>query len=162
MGKTLYIVRHAKSPQDAGTIKDWERPLAESGILRANQISTSLKRKKIMPDKIISSHAFRALNTAVIFARNLDYPAEKIEISYNVYKKSPKELIQLIGKENNSISSLMIFGHNPEFLDLYNALSAEKIENLPTSAVAALYFEIPNWGKIRSKKGKITFLETGK
>lgn len=162
MGKTLYIVRHAKSPQDAGDIKDWERPLMESGVQRANKISVILKKMGIHPDKVISSHAFRALNTAMIFARNIGYPAEKIEISYDIYEKSAKELVRFINTQNDDIASIMLFGHNPGFTDLYNLLSSEKIENLPTSAVAGLLFETENWGKIQLKKGKILFLETGK
>jgi phosphohistidine phosphatase len=162
MGKTLYIVRHAKSPQDAGDIKDWERPLMETGIQRANKISNILKKKKILPDKIISSHAFRALNTAVIFAKNLDYPPEKIEISYDIYEKSPGHLIKLIQKQSNELSSLMIFGHNPTFTDLYNSLVNEQEIELSTSAAACIYFDLNNWQKIEKKQGKTLFLETGK
>jgi phosphohistidine phosphatase len=162
MEKILYIVRHAKSPQDAGDIKDWERPLMESGIQRANKISSVLKKKKICPDKMVSSHAFRALNTALIFSRNLNYPAEKIEISYDIYEKSAKDLLRFIEKQNNELSSLMIFGHNPGFTELYNLLTGENFENLPTSTVACIQFETENWSKIHVKKGKTVFIETGK
>ena len=162
MSKTLYIVRHAKSSWNDTKLKDWERPLLKIGIERANKISKILKRKKIHPDKIISSHAFRALNTAVIFSLALDYSVDDIEIRYDIYGKKPSNILNLIKKQDDSVSSLMIFGHNPVFTDLYNLLTGGKIENLSTSAVACIRFEIDRWNKIQTKKGKSMFIETGK
>jgi len=160
--KTLYIVRHAKSSHNEIGIRDWERPLMDVGIERANKISGILKKKIICPDKIISSHAFRALNTAVVFAKNLDYPVNEIEICSDLYEKRPSDVVNVIQKQSNKISTLMIFGHNPVFTNLYNDLAGEKLENLSTSAVACVQFETDDWGKIHTKRGKSIFVETGK
>ena len=162
MSKTLYIIRHAKASREEIYHKDWQRPLLPIGIERANKVSKILKRKNIVPDKIISSHAFRALNTAVIFALNLDYPADKIEISYTIYGKTPDDLISLIREQKDDITSLMIFGHNPSFTDLCNILANENRIDLTTSSVACIRFNTGNWMKIEKKQGKIAFLETGK
>ena len=119
MSKTLYLVRHAKASRiEISLIKDWERPLSEVGVERANKISTLLRRRKICPDKIISSHALRALNTAVIFSLNLNYPVNEIGISKDVYGKNFETVLELIKKQSDDISSLMIFGHNPTLTDL--------------------------------------------
>lgn len=161
-GKILYLVRHAKSAPLEGNLKDWQRPLLDIGIERANKISALLKGKKIYPDKIISSHALRALNTAVIFALNMHYPVNAIEISRDIYEKQPAALTELIKKQNDDLHSLMLFGHNPGFTDLYNLLSEENTDNLSTSAIACIRFETQNWNKIHLKKGSTVFLETGK
>jgi phosphohistidine phosphatase len=158
--KTLYIVRHAKSSHENG-VKDWERPLADSGVERANKISGLLKKKKISPDKIISSHAFRALNTAIIFAMNLDYPVNKIDITDDLYETNTNSIVGLIKKQSNEISSLMIFGHNPAFTDLYNELTGENME-LSTSSAACIQFDVNDWNKIQTGTGKSIFIETGK
>ena len=160
--KTLYIVRHAKASHNETGLKDWERPLMNIGIERANKVSDILKEKKICPDKIISSHAFRALNTAVIFAMNLNYSVNEIEITNHIYEKTPSSLLDVIKKQSNEISSLMIFGHNPTFTDLYNILSGEKLGYLSTSSVACIQFESDVWNKIHTTKGKSIFIETGK
>ena len=159
--KTLYIVRHAKALQDE-KFKDWERPLLGIGIERADKVSLILKKKKICPDKIISSHAFRALNTAVIFALHLEYPINEIEISYDIYAKRPENVLDLIKKQDDALSSLMLFGHNPVFTDICNLLSEENLAHLSTSAVACIQFDCENWRKIYTKKGKSMFIETGK
>lgn len=158
----LYIVRHAKASREEIDIKDRERPLLSIGIQRANKVSTILKKKKILPGKIISSHALRALNTAVIFALNMDYPVRELEISHSIYGKTPETVLDLIKKQNNDISSLMIFGHNPTFTDLYNLLTGDALENLSTSAVACMQFDTENWAKIQAKMGQTQFIETGK
>jgi phosphohistidine phosphatase len=160
--KTLYIVRHAKSCRNEAGLKDWERSLMCIGVERANKISDFLKKKKIQPDRIIASHAFRALNTAVIFALNLNYPVNKIEISCEFYGKEMSHVLDVIKKQSNKISSLMIFGHNPVLTELYNALTGEKLRNLSTSAVACIQFESDVWNKIHTKRGKNIFIETGK
>lgn len=162
MAKTLYIVRHAKASQDKTGIRDWERPLLNAGIERANKVSSLLKQKKIVPGKIISSHALRALNTALLFAVRLEYPLDQIEISNDIYEKEPKELLDLIKEQKDDTSSLMIFGHNPEFTALVAFLSGDTSMYMNTSAVACLEFETGKWSKIQPKTGKILFLETGK
>ena len=49
----LFIVRHAKSSREETDIKDWERPLMGIGVQRANKVSKILKKKNIVPSKII-------------------------------------------------------------------------------------------------------------
>ena len=160
--KTLYIVRHAKASQNITGLKDWERPLMSMGIERANKISGILKKKKNYPDKIISSHAFRAINTAIIFAKNLEYPISNIEITTEFYGNNSSGVLDIIREQSHEISSLMIFGHNPVWTELYNILSEETLMHLSTSAVGCIQFETDDWNKIHIKKGKSIFVETGK
>lgn len=162
MSKSLYIVRHAKASKEDNHLHDWERPLIEAGVERATRISRILHKKKIKPDTLISSHAFRALNTAVLFALSLDYPVNKIQIRYDIYRKTPDHLLELLRQQDDLCRSVMIFGHNPEFTRLYNLLTGEQIDTLPTSAVAGIKFEVEKWRKIEPKNGKCLLLETGK
>ena len=160
--KTLYLVRHAKSSHHVDGLQDWERPLLDVGIERAGEVSNLLKKRKIYPEKIISSHAFRALNTAVIFALNLDYPLNEIEICHDIYEKGILNITNLIQNQNGSISSLMLFGHNPIWMDLYNLLTGEVLDCFSTSTAACIQFDCDNWEQIRRRKGKTLFIETGK
>ena len=162
MIKYLFIVRHAKSSREDPTLPDWKRPLNEEGRKRAERISKILKQKNILPDKFISSHAVRAYDTALIFAAKLGYPDKKIGVSKNIYEQQVPALIEVIRSTDKSCSSLMIFGHNPGFTDLYNYLSGENISKLSTSAVACLTFDVKEWKQIGKGLGKIKFIETGK
>ncbi len=160
--KTIYLVRHAKSPKDEKGIKDWERPLTVAGIKKAQDIAQKLYRKKIMPARMISSHAFRALNTALIFAINMRYPVSALEINANLYEKKAADILAMLQKQDDSISSIMIFGHNPSISSLWNQLTGKKGEELPTSAVTCIQFKTEKWSDIAKFAGKIAFTESGK
>jgi len=159
--KTLYLVRHAKASHDNEWLTDWERPLTPTGSSRAERIAKKLRKKKVKPSKILSSHAFRALNTAVIFAVNLDYPVSSIELSSNLYE-SASGIIDVLKKQADSLASIMIFGHNPSMSKLLDKLSKKKNKELSTSAVACIQFEMDKWGNIDKIAGKIMFTETDK
>lgn len=158
--KTLYLVRHAKSTWEMN-VADWQRQLTEEGIARAQVVATRLKAKKIKNAKLISSHAFRALNTAVIFARVLDIPTEKIEVTTNIYEKKAAEIIALLRSGGDKEQSIMLFGHNPAITDLYNKLTGRLLDSMGTSAAAGIEFSIDEW-KDLAPPGKTLFLETGK
>jgi phosphohistidine phosphatase len=52
----------------------------------------------------------------------------------------------------------MIFGHNPTFTDFVNIYQRPQIENLPTSAVAAISFKTDKWENIPMAKARVDFL----
>ncbi len=160
--KTIYLVRHAKASRDEKGINDWERPLTVTGIYRAQKIAQKLNKKKILPGRMISSYAFRSLNTALIFAINMRYPVAALEISPSLYEKKASDILDMLKKQDDSISSIMVFGHNPSISDLCNLITKKKSEDLPTSAVTAIQFNIANWAELSKTKGKITFTEQGK
>jgi len=160
--KTIYLVRHAKASRDEKGINDWERPLTVTGIYRAQKIAKKLSDKKILPGRILSSHAFRSLNTALIFAINLRYPVSALEISSSLYEKKASDILDMLKKQDDNITSIMLFGHNPSISDLCNHLTRKKSKDLPTSAVTCIQFKTEKWGDIAKFAGKIVFTETGK
>jgi phosphohistidine phosphatase len=159
--KTLYLVRHAKASWEHD-VHDWERPLTEEGIKRAEKVSRQLKTKKINPDRIISSYAFRALNTAVIFALQLRFPLNEIVISQNIYEKRAIDILDMLRKQDNKLNSIMVFGHDPAITELYNMLTRKMLLKISTSSTASIEFAITNWKDLGSKQGKTIFLESGK
>ena len=60
-------------------------PLNEIGIKDAEIMGKHIKIKKYIPDIIISSPAIRALSTAKIIAKIINYPFSKILINRNIY-----------------------------------------------------------------------------
>ncbi len=160
--KTIYLVRHAKASRDKKGIKDLERPLTSAGIYRAQKIAKKLSDKKILPGRILSSHAFRSLNTALIFAINLRYPVSALEISSSLYEQNASDILDMLKKQNDSISSLMLFGHNPSISVLCNQLTKKKGTELPTSAVICIQFKTDKWNDITKHTGKPVFTELGK
>lgn len=143
--KVLHVVRHAKSSWDYEATADIDRTLKSKGISNAYEISRKLKLIKLIPVRIITSPANRALHTAIIFARVFDLPLEAVEINAMLYESSADQVAGLIRKLNDEYNSVMIFGHNPTFTDLVNSFIKSPIDSLPTSGVVTLKFNSPDW-----------------
>ena len=159
--KTLYLVRHAKASWE-DNVHDWERSLTQAGVDRAEKVGQLLSAKKAKPDKIISSYAFRALNTAVIFALQLKYPIDQITISQFIYEKRAIDILDMLRKQDNKLKSIMIFGHDTAITELYNMLTRKILLKMSTSSAACIEFSIDNWKDLGSTKGKTAFIESGK
>jgi phosphohistidine phosphatase len=143
--KVLHVVRHAKSAWDSEGVADIDRPLKPRGIRNAYEISRKLKLGGLIPQKIISSPADRALHTAVIFARVFEYPMAELEINTILYASSTEKVLDLIRGMADSYKKVMIFGHNPEFTDLVNYFVKSPLDNIPTAGVVTLKFNSAAW-----------------
>jgi len=151
MQKILGIIRHAKSTWDYESVSDLDRPLKESGINKTIDIAQQLKKLNISPDLIISSPAIRALHTAVITARVLNFPFEKILISPIIYGDAEEDILKFIKATKDNVNNLFIFGHNPVVTGLSNYFLKRPLDNLPTSGAVILKFEISSWNEISKK-----------
>lgn len=160
--KTIYVVRHAKSSWEDPTLSDHDRPLNKTGIRKTKIIVEYLKRNKVKPDYFKSSSALRALSTAEIIAKALDYPVEEIDVEENLYHASSETVFSELYVLPNSINSVMIFGHNPTFTYFVNGFLNQEMDNLPTSGVVSISFETDEWEKIAMVDYKVNFVVTPK
>lgn len=151
--KELIIVRHAKSSwKDAG-LNDRERPLNKRGQQDAPEMGAHLARRKHRPDLIVSSPAVRALETARIIAKRLSYPRKKIAVLDRLYGAGIVELLDVIRSADDSVTTLMLFGHNPGLTELANHLGPRPIPNLPTCGVLHLGFDADTWSTVGYARG---------
>lgn len=146
----IILVRHAKSSWQYH-VSDHERPLKTSGINDIDIISKEFVGK-VNPDLILSSDALRAKTTAEIFIANLNIDLKKIIFNHDLYDFSGADLIKTIKQCSNSVKELMIFGHNNAITNFANSYGTKIIDNVPTSGVVIIAFEIPNWKAL--KKGQ--------
>jgi phosphohistidine phosphatase len=150
--KILHVVRHAKSSWDNDGIGDIDRPLKPKGIRTAYEIARKMKLNSLIPELIISSPANRALHTAVIFARVFDISMSKLQVSNTFYESSADQIIKTIKTTDDHISSLMIFGHNPDFSELVRVFLKHEVGDLPTSGAVTLKFNTDSWHEINLDK----------
>ncbi len=147
--KTLFLVRHAKSSRDEPALPDKDRPLAERGERDAAEMARRLVRRGVDPDLILSSPAKRALATAKIIAKELDYQRKDIETDARLYPGQVSELLSMIHALDDKLERVMLFGHNPAVAELAHHLSCA-ITRMPTCAVAELAFDAKSWSEIDS------------
>ncbi|MDR2040640.1 MAG: histidine phosphatase family protein [Bacteroidales bacterium] len=149
-GKILHIVRHGKALQDYREISDIDRPLVEKGILNNLIVAKRLKNRCSIPDLIISSPAARALHTALIFARILKYPSERVKINDSLYMQGEDAALDILYELPDDIKDVMLVAHNPDMSYLASMFTRPVIESLPTSGIVSVCFDTHQWNKIHS------------
>lgn len=153
--KQLILIRHGKSSWNQ-PVDDLHRPLKKRGITDANLVSNSFKSLKLRPDFVVSSPAKRALETCKIFLNNLEISYKNMQISPDIYDFSGGNTLDFIKLLPNDYKNVMLFGHNHAFTALVNALGSVKIDNVPTSGLVMIQFEVNSWNSI--EKGITTLI----
>lgn len=156
--KKLILVRHGKAEDDLPEISDFERSLVSRGKIVSRLMAQRLKSKEKSQGIVITSPAFRALETALIFAGELGMPAEQIVMDRKIYDGlSLNNLTAILSSVKEDADTIMLFGHNPSFSDLANGLSKEGCDPMPKSGVVCLSFNINKWSEIRRKSGSLEY-----
>lgn len=153
------MVRHAKSSRDGHYQSDFERTLNDRGKKNALEMSKLLQMKNVTPDLIISSPATRALSTAEIFAGELHYKRDKIEIDGRIYNATIRDLMNIVREIDNKYKTVLLFGHNPGLLNFVNLLSNKFFSEMPTCAVVGLQLDADFWEKVERYCGKVFLFE---
>lgn len=153
--KTLYLVRHAKSSWRDIDLLDVDRPLKGRGVTDAVKVSKRLKERNILPDLIITSPAIRALHTAMIIARNLDFPLQRVSIRKEIYSASKDSLFHFLADVNDQNETIMLVGHDPTLTNFLNHfLDTKPLDKIPTSSVIEIKFMAESWLVLKKSSGK--------
>ena len=118
-----------------------------------------LKKKGITVDAIYSSPAKRALATAKRLAEEIGVPRRDIVTVKSLYRANVLKLMAAIKQIADTAETAMIFGHNPEFLNLANYLTPRLIVKFPTSGVLGVDFNVNSWKKVTRKSGRVAFFD---
>lgn len=156
--KELTLIRHAKSDWGNEYLKDIDRHLNERGYSDAYLLSDWYFNNHQVPELILTSDATRALNTALIFARSLNFDMKHFVIDSSIYESSVDNLLTIIKKQNDAKKSIMLFGHNPTITSVFNELCKDVfIDNVPTCGIVKINFNTNSWGKISGENSKLNF-----
>lgn len=156
--KTLFLIRHAKSSWDDAALPDRDRPLADRGRRDVAKMGRRLAERDVKPDLILSSPAMRALATAEVIAKTLDYKLKDIVVNGRLYAGQSDDLLDVIRELGNKLERVMLVGHNPELSELAHHLSSE-ITPMPTCAIAEFTFDAKSWSDIGNVKPRQVALD---
>lgn len=157
--KTVYLVRHAKSDWENVNLSDIERPLNERGYLNANIMSKWFREKQDNPELIITSPAIRAITTALIFAKNLNYNSNLLSIKKELYESSVKDYLSVVTKTDEQYKSIMLFAHNPTITSFAESLCKSLPMEMPTCAITGIHFDCKKWADLKTTKGELFLFE---
>ena len=155
--KTLFLIRHAKSSWDDTALPDRDRPLGDRGKRDAPKMGKRLAERDVKPDLILSSPAMRALATAKVIAKTLDYKPKNIAVNDRLYAGQADDLLDVIRELGDKLERVMLVGHNPELSELAHHLSSGII-HMPTCAIAEFTFDAKSWSDIdKAKPAQVAF-----
>jgi phosphohistidine phosphatase len=151
--KRLILVRHAKSDWSYAGLNDFDRPLNERGYANAHMMGEHMKKYFSGDEFFISSPAIRAITTAIIFAKHLNYDLEKIKLKKELYEADESTFLDVILKTDDSINTVFIFGHNPAISEVLAKLVKGRIVDVPTCCVSEINFESEKWSSLENIRG---------
>ena len=156
--KKLIFVRHGRAEDPSSEFSDFQRSLTPKGKSVAKLMAKKLSVEENDPGILVTSTAFRALETAIIFGEVLGIKPEKIIPDTNIYyKMSLNYLLNLLSKTENDIDTIMLFGHNPSFSEIPDKLCKEGCDFMPKCGIAGISFNITKWSELKQGTGKLEY-----
>lgn len=142
--KTLIIMRHGKSDWNSGVSRDFDRPLSRRGSQDVPRMAKWLQLQQLLPQRLISSPARRAADTAILATDNCGLERDVIVYDDAVYEADRADLCTVIARHAGHSSRLLLVGHNPALDDLLEYLVSGHLPRtaggklMTTAAVAVL------------------------
>jgi phosphohistidine phosphatase len=153
--KKLIFIRHSRAEDPDPEITDFERSLTIKGKIISRQMAKRFREKEKKPGLLVSSPAFRAIETAYIFAGVLGIKPEGIIINSGLYHPATiKTLFEILEKTDDGIDTITLFGHNPSFTEMPDRLSREGCDFLTKTGIVCISFNIKNWADLKLDSGK--------
>jgi phosphohistidine phosphatase len=156
--KKIIFVRHGKAEDPVAEFSDFERSLTERGKTVSRLMARNLKEKEKDLGIIVTSPAFRAIETALIFAGVFSIPPEKIIINSNLYFNiDQNSFMDILKNTEEDVDTITLFGHNPSFTELPELLGKESPDALPKSGIVCLSFKTKTWSGINRNEGNTDY-----
>jgi len=146
--KQVLLIRHGKSSW-SHNVTDILRPLSSRGVSDIKKIAQQFKLSDLHADAIFTSHAKRAMFTCELFCKGIGYNFNNVKIISSLYDFEGSQVIDFIKKLDNHIKVVLIFGHNNAFTNISNIFGSKYIDNVPTSGLVHLVFDIDKWGNLK-------------
>ena len=157
--RRLMLLRHAKTETDAPSGQDQDRRLDNRGRSDAAEIGSWIATHPPFPDLVLVSPAVRAHQTWDIAweAMKDRVPQPAVEFLPELYGAEPAQLLQAVRMAaSTDPKRLMLAGSGDK--------AAKKAidDNLPTSGLAVLDFEIDDWSDVAFRRGRLVLFVSPK
>jgi len=156
--KRIIFVRHGRAEDPSPLLPDLERSLTVKGKHISLQMAGRLRENFRESCIVLSSPAFRAFETAIIFARVNGWKSDDIMLKDALYFNiSMNSFPYILSELDNTSGNLVLFGHNPAFTEIPDRLSASGCDFMPKTGVVSLLFDVSSWKDTIRQKGRIEF-----
>ncbi len=136
--KNIHLIRHAKSSWKDDTLADIDRPLNGRGIKTCRFMAQHIHAAGCHFSNVFCSPALRAKSTIELLGNAVSEIVIQWEVVDELYTFDSGNLHEWCRSRNESISEIVIVGHNPALTDFCNELCNSNILNIPTCGYAQL------------------------
>ena len=159
--RKLIFIRHSKAEDQSPEISDFERSLTVRGKVNTRLMAGILREKGEDPGRIISSPAFRALETALIFCREYGISPADIKLAPELYLSLDEEkFIPFLHSLSARDRTVTFFGHNPLITEMAGYFAADEPEVLPKTGIYCLEFMAASWKDVTPESGRTLYFLT--
>lgn len=158
--RELLVLRHGKSDWGDAAKRDFDRPLVGRGRKGAKRIGAWIRKRKLVPDFVVSSPAKRARQTTLVALKAMDFDPGSVKWDPRIYEATGARLLLVLGELPRSARRVLVVGHNPSLEDLVLHLGGDDVEIpkdgkiLPTATLA--HFRMPgDWGSLVPGCGRL-------
>jgi phosphohistidine phosphatase len=150
--RRLIVMRHAKSAWPEEVASDHARPLNDRGRRDAPNVARELVQLGWQPQMILSSDAQRTRETEELMRTRWqgEVPVEFVRVLYHA---GYAEIVGVVEIVPETVSTLLVLGHNPGWEELVHTLSGQRV-TLKTATAALLTGSGATWSEaLRDRRG---------
>ena len=160
--KQLLLLRHAKSSWGDPGVDDHERPLNRRGENSADRMGAWLRTQRIAPELVLCSTSRRTRQTLDALMP-FHGATPTVELLPALYLAGAPGILERVRAVPDSVTCLMMIGHNPGFEQLAQSLAAEGdsealarlADKYPTGALADIRFTATRWKAVGPGQGRL-------
>lgn len=159
--RKLIFIRHSKAEDQIPGIADFDRSLTTKGKQNSKLMAQLLFSQGEDPGRLISSPAFRALETALIFGREYGISPDEIKLNPRLYLSlEEKEFLSFVRAMNDDDQTVTFFGHNPLLTEMAAFFASDEPEMLSKTGIYCLSFDAASWSVIEPESGTTEYYLT--
>jgi phosphohistidine phosphatase len=153
MTRTITLIRNLEAVKDLTL--DIGRELSETGKKTLEKLKETIINKKIKADRIICSTATRSIQTAKEIAPKLGVDPADIIQDQEIYLANLEEMVKIVKSVPESVTNLVIVGHNPGITALSRFVVKRYHEVMTPGTLVYLELKLASWSKIEDAEVEI-------
>jgi len=148
--KQILVYRHAKAQKGSDNLADFVRQLTSDGVRQAASVGKTLRSKDLVPQRIFSSDAVRAMQTAEVTAEYCEYSGEIDDVP-ELYQADAEDYLKLMAGLPEGVSRVLLVGHNPAVEEIVERLLKRHVD-MKTGTVAWIESLAEAWNDVATSE----------
>ena len=148
--KSLTLLRHAQAVPVTDTIDDGQRALTARGLTQARVLGERLCADGWAPQRILSSSALRAQQTAQGVGAAAGWKL-RVDVHRQLFGATPETMMDVLRTQSKSIDRLLVVAHAPGIAELASELTTRRGDLSLVCEPATLIevvMDIQNWADL--------------